>query len=200
LIHDFPAGLGRGPVARRELSSWTGRAGVLVQANAAGQARNTFTFYTGTGKASSVNVGPNAGFPAWLSATPRALMNTSIGYDYRFHLIDWGVGKEVWAIPDPGSARVPGSLPPVAVAGDYLLLGGLEYVKGGERQEPVRSLYSLDPKAEKVVAHWLPEPLYQPSGDGGRFLQLGRRLFLVADKEFAEVSVGDIVAKKKGWR
>jgi hypothetical protein len=136
-----------------------------------------------------LNVGPNAGF----------LVHTSIGYDYRFHLIDWRTGKQVWDVPDPSPARVPGSLPPVAVAGDHLLVGGLEYVQRGERREAVRSIYALEPTTGKVAAHWLPRPLYQPTGDGGRFLQLGRKLFLVTDEEFAEVRLSDITAKKNGW-
>jgi hypothetical protein len=177
-----------------------GGRGVLVQANAGGDARNTFCFYTRAGKVSSVKVGPNAGFMAWLPGTATALMHTSVGHDYRFHLIDWSTGKKLWDIPDPNPARVPGSLPPVGVVKDHLLLGGLEYVKWGDRGEPVRSLHALDPKTGRVVARWLPGPLYQPSSDGGRFLRVGKKLFLVADEEFAEVSVEDIAGRRNGWR
>lgn len=175
-------------------------AGVLVQANAGGFGRNTFTFYTKAGKASSLNVGPNAGFVAWLPGAAAALMHTSIGHDYRFHLIDWNTGKRVWDVADPNPARVPGALPPVAAAKGYLFVGGLEYVRWGGRQEAVRSLYALDPKTGRVVAHWLPEPLNQPARDDGRFLQLGGKLFLVTDEEFAEVEVDDIPARTHGWK
>jgi hypothetical protein len=175
-------------------------AGVLVQINAGGQAHNTFTFYTKAGKVSSVNVGPNAGFLAWLPGTTTAVMHTSVGHDYRFHLIDWKTGKRVWDIPDPNPARVPGALPPVTVVRDTLLLGGLELIKGKEHQESIRSIYALDPKTGKILAHWLPEPLNQPSADGGRFLQLGGKLFLVTDEEFGEIKVDDITAKIGGWK
>ena len=109
-------------------------AGVLVHANAGGDARNTFFFYTKDGKASSLDVGPNAGFLAWLPGATTALMHTSIGYDYRLHLTDWSSGKRLWEIPDPEAARVPGALPPVDVGGDYLLIGGPESVKSHRRR------------------------------------------------------------------
>jgi hypothetical protein len=171
-----------------------GGAGVLVQANAGGAARNEFTFYTKAGKRSSLNVGPNAVFMAWLPGTMTTLFSTSVGYDYRFQLIDWSTGMRLWDIADPNPARVPGTLPPVAVAGDFLLVGGLEGVPRG-----TRSLYALDAKKGGVVARWLLTP-GQAASDGGRFLALGKRLFLVTDEEFAEVDVEDIPAKRNGWK
>jgi hypothetical protein len=174
--------------------------GVLVQTNAGGDARNTFTFYTKGGRTSSLNVGPNPGLVAWLPGTPTALVHTSIGRDYRFHFIDWSTGKRLWDVADPNHARVPGAFPPVAVAKDLLLIGGLESVAWGDHQESVRSIHAVDPKTGQVVAHWLPSPLHQAARDGGRFLQLGLKLFLVTDEEFAEVDLGDIAARRNGWR
>ena len=174
-------------------------AGVLVHANAGGDARNTFTFYTKTGKGASLNVGPNAWPVAWVPGTATAVFSTSVGYDYRFHLIDWGSGTRGWDIPDPSPARVPGASPAVAVAGDYLLVGGLEDVDWGSRKLPVRGIHALDVKTGRAVAHWLPSPLQQ-AHDGGNFLKLGKRLFLAADEEFAEVSLDDIAAKTNGWK
>ena len=65
--------------------------------------------------------------------------------------------------------------------------------------DPVRCIHALDPKTGQVVARWLPTPPNQASHDGGRFLRLGKKLFLVTDEEFAEVNTADIVAKKNGW-
>jgi hypothetical protein len=175
-------------------------AGVLVQANAGGQARNTFTYYDRTGKLSSLNVGPNAGFLAWLPGTARALMHTSVGYDYRFHLIDWATGKRVWDVPDPNPARVPGSLPPVAVLKDCVLIGGLKYVPWDVHEVSVRGIDALDPKTGQVVARWSPEPLHQQGRDEGRFLNLDGKLFLVTDEEFGVINPDDITAKKNGWK
>jgi hypothetical protein len=88
----------------------------------------------------------------------------------------------------------------VAVTKGHLLIGGLEYVPWGDHQESVRSIYAVDSKTGQVVAHWLPSPFNQASRDGGRFLQLGPKLFLVTDDEFAEVAIDDIAAKKNGWQ
>ncbi|HVS36810.1 MAG TPA: hypothetical protein VMS17_14715 [Gemmataceae bacterium] len=174
--------------------------GVLVHVNASGDARNLFLFYTKDGKASSLVVGPNAGLLAWLPGTTTALMHTSIGYDYRFHLIDWSSGKRLWEIPDPEAARVPGELPSVDVGSDWLLIGGLESVKQQDQAAAVRSIHALDPKTGQVVAHWLPEPPNLASRAGGRFLRHGKILFLVTDEEFSEVNADDIAARKNGWR
>ncbi len=169
--------------------------GVLVQTNAGGEARNTFTFYGKDGKVSSLNVGFNAHFSTWLPGSTKAVFNTSIGYDYRFHLIDWATGKRLWEVPDPNPARVPGVIPSGDAGKDYLLIGGREYV----RREPVLSLYALHPKTGQVVARWLPDPI-RASAEDGLFLRLRDRLYFLTAKEFAEVNAVDIGAKRKGWR
>jgi hypothetical protein len=174
-------------------------AGVLVQPNTGGDDRNTFSYYTSHGKVSSVDVGPNAIFLTWLPGTATTLFCTSIGHDYHFHLIDWNKGKRLWDVVDPCPARVPGALPPVAVAKDYLLIGGLEYVAWGDGKEPVRSIYALNARTDHVVARWMPTPFNQPARDVARFLRLDRKLFVVTDEEFAEVVAEDIAAKKNGW-
>jgi hypothetical protein len=173
--------------------------GVLVQANTGGDSQNTFTYYTGNGRVSSLNVGPNAHFMAWLPGTATALFHTSIGHDYHFHLIDWNKGRRLCDVADPCPARVLGPAPTVAVVKDYLLIGGLEYVAWGDGKEPVRSIYALDARTDHLVARWMPKPLNQPARDPGRFLRLGNKLFLVTDEEFAELALADIAAKKNGW-
>jgi hypothetical protein len=177
-----------------------GGEGVLVQSNGGGDAPNTFTLYTRQGKGAKRTVGPNAHFVLWLPGTRTALFLTSIGHDYRFHLIDWDSGKRLWEIADPNPARVPGAFPATAAAGDYLLFGGLEDVTWGERKEAVRSIHAVDAKTGRVAARWLPSPLYQASADGGHFLRLEKKLFLVTDEEFAEVRLADVAARRNGWR
>ncbi len=170
-------------------------AGVLVQTNAGGEARNIFTFYGKTGKVSSLNVGPNALFVTWLPGSTKAVFNTSIGHECRFHLIDWATGKRLWEVPDPNPARVPGVVPSVDAGKDNLLIGGREYI----RREPILSLYAVDFKTERVIAHWLPEPI-RPLAEEGHFLRLGGRLFLLTPEELAEVNLEDIATKKRGWK
>jgi hypothetical protein len=174
--------------------------GVLVQTNAGGDAQNTFTFYRKSGKVSSLNVGPNARFLAWLPGTTQALFETSIGYAFRLHLIDWQNGKRLWEVADPNPARAAWGSAPVALDKEYVLLGGLEYVSWGEHQETIRSVYALNTKTGRSIAQWLPVPLYQRSSDAGRFMGLGRRLYLVTDTEFAELDLTAIAAKRNGWK
>lgn len=171
-------------------------AGVLVQANAGGEGRNTFTCYRKAGRLSSLNVGPNGRFVAWMPGTMTAVLQTSVGDEYRWHLTDWQAGTRLWDAADPSHDRVPGESPAVAVMKDYLLIGGREY---GKQKEPARSIYAVDLKTGQVVAHWLPSP-HQPSSDAGRFLKLGEKLFLVTDEEFADIDLAEIAAKKNGWK
>jgi len=175
-------------------------AGVIVQANAGGDSQNTFTFYNKSGKVSSFKPGPNARFVAWLPGTTQALFETSIGYTFRLHLIDWQNGKRLWESADPSPARVTWGSASITLDREYVLLGGLEYVSWGDHQEPIRSIYALDTKSGRVVAHWLPVPLYQRSSDAGRFLRLGKRLYVVTDTEFSEIDLTEIAAKKNGWQ
>jgi hypothetical protein len=175
-----------------------GGAGVLVRSNAGGAMANTYYFYTQEGKVSSLDVGPNADFMAWLPGQAIALFSTSIGVSYRFHLIDWTTGIRLWTIPDPNPRRVPGSAPSVAHAGDYLLLAGRQFIKLGDDFQPVRSIQAVHRKTIRV-SRWLPAPL-QPAPDDGRLLRLGKKVFLITDEEFAEIKVEEIAARKNGWR
>jgi hypothetical protein len=174
-------------------------AGVLVEDNSGGRVGRTFAFYTKMGKVSVRNVGPNAGLLIWLPGSTQSVMHTSIGSDYRFHLVDWAAGKQLWEIADPLPARVVGALPAVAVIPDRLLFGGRERMRIGNHDEPVRSLVALDVKTGQVDARWYPMPL-RPSPDDGRLLRLGNDLYLLADDEFALIDRGQISAKKGGWK
>ncbi len=175
-------------------------AGVLVQSNAGGDARDTFTFYKKSVRTSSIKPGPNSRFVAWLPGTTQALFETSIGFDFRLHLIDCQNGKQLWESADPSPARVTWGSASMTIDKEYLLLGGLEYVSWGDHQEPVRSIYALDTKTGRTVAHWQPVPLFQRSSDAGRFLRLGNRLYVVTDTEFSEIDLTEIAAKRNGWK
>jgi hypothetical protein len=89
--------------------------------------------------------------------------------------------------------------PQVATAGGLLLFAGLESRQLGGTREPVRTLQAVEFRTGQVVARWEPTPL-QRFTDGGRLVRLGERLFLVANDEFAEIHVRDLVAGKNGWR
>ena len=177
-----------------------GGSAVLVQPNTGGDARNTFTLYDATGRMASLGVGANAAFMTWLPGTTTAVMQTSIGYDYRWHLIDWQTGKRLWDVPNPNPAPVTWASVSVVPADDYLLIGGLEYLASGGDKDPVRSLYALDVKTGQTVARWLPSPPSGRASDAGRFLWLDGRLFLVTDEAFSEINLKDIAARRNGWR
>jgi hypothetical protein len=172
--------------------------GVLVQPN--GTDRDTFSYYTAKGKVASYKPGPNAHCVTWLPKSATAVMSSSVGHDYRFHLVDWTRGKQLWDIRDPCAARVPGWAPRVAVAKDYLLFAGREYVKWGERQDPVRCLYAVDSKTGKTVARWHPTP-HRSSSDRDEpwFFPDGPKLYVMTPDEFSEINLDDIAAKKRGW-
>jgi hypothetical protein len=179
--------------------------GVLVKSNTGGDDHNTFHYYsrpdqTKNARVVSLNVGPNAWFVTWIPGTTTAVFSTSIGHDYRFHLIDFSTGKRLWDVADPNPARVPGAAPAITVVDDYVLIGGQEYLPWGARKEPFPSIYALSPRTGATLAHWLPTPGLQPMRDGGRFCQLSKKLFLVTDEEFAEINVKDIAAKANGWK
>lgn len=174
--------------------------GVLVRMNTGGEDRNRFSFYQKSGRVSSLIVGPNVEFVTWLSKTTTALMQTSIGYEYRWHLIDWQTGKQLWEIGDLTSTRAPGFGTPVISVGRYLLFGGLEFSDEGPSRVASRRLYALDATTGRIVAHWFPSPPSQPATDPGRFRKLDNKLYLITDDAFAEINVNDIAAKTNGWK
>ena len=94
---------------------------------------------------------------------------------------------------------VPQSQHRLGHAGRAVGLGGVDIDR--HRDGIARGHHQVRGQAQgRVGARWLPEPLSQPTSDGGRFLRLGRGLFLVTDEEVVEVSVEDITDKKNGWK
>ncbi len=174
--------------------------GVLVRSNADENTLNTFTFYNKSGTVRSLDIRPNPGFIAWLPGSSKTLFQTSIGYDNRYQLIDWETGNTLWDIPEPARGHRLLTTAALAVEDGFLLLGGLEFMKLGDREGPVRSIYAVDLQNGEVVSHWLPSPLYHFSLDGGSFIRLGEKLFLVSNTEVAEIELEDIAAKSNGWQ
>jgi hypothetical protein len=176
-----------------------GGAGVLVQHDAEQGRSQAFDFYTGKGKVSSLKVG--AGFVvAWLPGTAWAVMSTSVGYKHEFHLIDWGTGRRLWTIADPLAGRVEGDpIYEVDATRERLLFAGREQLQVKDRKVPVRRLYAVAVKTGRVVAHWLPEPV-EEARDGGRFVRLGKELYLVGQDEFSLIDEADIAAHRRGWK
>jgi len=170
--------------------------GVLLAPN--GADRNTFIFYTEKGKSTSFKPGFNAHCVAWLPSSSTALLSSSVGHDYRFHLVDWTTGKELWDIADPIVARARNAAPSVAVVKDYLLFAGHEFMQLGETKEPVRCVYAVDVKTGKTLARWRPTPLQADRSDIW-FVDQGGQLYLMTRQSFSEIDIADIATKKRGW-
>jgi hypothetical protein len=177
-----------------------GAKGVLVTLNLPGNGYDTFVFYDRTGKVSSLRIGPNPTFRAWLPGTNKSVFVTSVGYKYRYQLIDWETGTILWDVPDPAAGLWERAVPRTAVLGDYILLCGLEFMKLGERDGPVKSIYALSLKNGEALRHWLPVPNCHFSTDWSEFSRLREKLFLICGAQFTEVKLEDIEANKNGWR
>ncbi len=173
--------------------------GVLVTLNLPGNGYDTFVFYNKSGKVSSLKVGPNPNFRAWIPGSCKSVFMTSVGDKYRCQLIDWKTGTVLWDVPDPADGLREPALPRTAVLGDYMLLCGLEHMKLGEREGPVKSMYALRLADGEAFRHWLPVPNCHFSTDWGVISRRGEKLFILWGAEFAEVKLEDIEAKKNGW-
>lgn len=176
-----------------------GGSGVLVK-SAPPDVKNTFTFYQESGKVSSLDLSPNPFFITWVPKSNKAFFHIGPMNKFRYRLIDWDTGKTLWDIPDPTPTRMSGSLPGAAVEGDHVLLVGFEFMKVGDFERLVYSIYALDVTTGEVVARWLPSPLSNSPQAQGSFLKLGERLFVVCKEHFAEITLADIAAKRNGWR
>src|SRR5205823_14656822 len=105
----------------------------------------------------------------------------------------------LWNIDDPMNSRSGSAAAQVVPGGGLLLFAGVQAMDLGGRSEPVRSLQAVEVRTSQLVARWQPTPL-QRFTDGGRFVRVGERLFLVTDDEFAEIRLQDIGERKHGWR
>ena len=158
-----------------------------------------FTFYDGIIISPGLVIGPNPHFMGWLPRTTKALFSTSVGHESRYQVIDWPAAKVLWDIPDPNPKRYHSS-PAIAWAGDYVLFSSLEFMKLGEREGPVRTIYAVDVNTGEVVAQWLPKPLCHFYLSAGGFRELGDKLYYIADEAFTQINPDDIAARVNGWR
>ncbi len=174
--------------------------GVLARLNTGGEDRNRFLFYQASGKKSSQIVEPNGELATWLPGSTVALMQTSVGYEYRWRLIDWATGRQVWEIGDVAMRRVANSGSPVVAAGHYLLFAALENSDDGKNTNPARRVYAVDTANGQVIARWLPSPINQPASDVGRFRKTAGKLYFVTDDVFSQIELRDISARTNGWQ
>jgi hypothetical protein len=174
--------------------------GVLAGLNTPDEDRKRFIFYQASGKKSSLIVAPNGEVAVWLPSSTTALMQTSIGYEYRWRLINWSTGRQVWEIGDVTTLRVPGSGAPVFAADNYLLFGTLEYLDNGQSKISARRIYAVNVANGQVVARWLPSPSNQPVTDVGRFRKVAGKLYLVTDEVFSQIDLRSVSVKTNGWQ
>jgi hypothetical protein len=168
-------------------------AAVLV---ARGDGSGMFSLYDGTTKRPITPHGHNVRFVAWVPGTTTALMQSSVGFDSSWELIDGRSAKSLWNIHHPNPARPEWTGTTVAVTRDYVLLAEEELVNA----RPARSIYALETKTGKLAAHWLPSGANYPMTEGQTFLTLGEHLYLVSDSECSEIRFEDIAAHKGGWK
>lgn len=87
----------------------------------------------------------------------------------------------------------------MAVNEKYVLVGGLEYVKWEDQQEPARRIDALDTRTGKLVASWHAGPRGSMSCEVGNFLWLGKSLYLVTESQFAQIDLNAIASRTEGW-
>jgi len=185
-----------------------GGAGALLRPNTGGDTQNTFMWFTKQGKLRSMDVSPNPWCAGWIPGSPKSLLSTSLGYDYRYQLIDWDIGKRVWDIPCPGGGQVLAiGLTPnliilaVALPHHSAAPPSANGTLPDSGKEWMRTFYAVAVQDGSVVAQWqaqFPHRLL----DAGRehFLQLGDKFFYVTRDDFTELNLEDISSKKHGWR
>ena len=156
----------------------------------------------------SPDLGPNSHEIGWIPGSHKSLYWSYIGFDDRYHLIDWDTGKQDWNIPCPGGGYwLAFGLTPQYVIFDVEELyqagawRGDERVLVGSRKEWIRVLYAVSVEEGRVYARWQAGmPARLDDVDQDHFLQLGDKLFFITASEFTEISLDDITAKRNGWQ
>lgn len=160
-----------------------GGRGVLLEVTDRKEPPVRFCYLETRGRSTILEVGANA-FP--VACTPvvgTVLFRTAIGGKVRFRLVNCATGQTLWEIPSPVQ-KYESIVSGAAVVEDKILLLG-------------KDLAAVNIRNGKVISLWQPDV---SRSNRGRMVRQGKRLFLVTDKAFAEISLADITAKKNGWR
>lgn len=148
--------------------------GVLVRLDGREEPPVRFRFLDAAGTRNAIPVGPNAHLVAWVPETATALFATSIGDAHRYKLIDCRTGDARWEIREPVRPH-SSTYPSVAVDGDHILFGGIEFA-------------AVDIKTGEITAHWHPD---RSRADAPRFVRWDDRLFVVGNDQFTEIRLHD---------
>ena len=152
------------------------------------------------------NLGPNPNCIGWIPATHQSLFSTSIGFEYRYRLIDWDKGKSLWDIPCPGDGKPQvlsvGFTPKLIIFAVAELYKpgpwrGAEWFLGNSGKEWIRTFHAVNVQDGSMAARWqahYPQRLVGEERD--HFLSLGDKLFFVTAGEVVELNPEDIVSKK----
>ena len=171
-----------------------GGAGAIVRPQPVGPDRGLRVFFDKSGKSTTLNnLGNQPDFFGWAPETCNALIR--IGNSY--NLIDCSNGKYLWTSKDP--ARGKRRTACHVLTKDYVLISGYEYMKWGEREDPVNTIYALDIKNGNLVASWLPNDtcFFRLPGE---ITKLAGKVYFIGQEEFSEINLSEIADKKNGWR
>jgi hypothetical protein len=184
--------------------------GALLHPNTGGSDENTFMWFTKEGKLHSIFINPNPYCVGWIPETHQSLYSTSIGFGYRYQLIDWDTGKSLWEIPCPGTGKPQvlsvGFTPKLiifAVAELYKpgSWQGAEWTLDNSGQEWIRTFYAVNVQDGRLAARWQAQTPQRLAGEErDHFLSLGDKLFFVTAGEVVELNPADIASKKNGWQ
>jgi hypothetical protein len=184
--------------------------GALLHPNTGGNDENTFMWFTQEGKVHSLAVNPNPACLGWVPKTCQSLFSTSMGFEYRYRLIDWSTGKSLWDIPCPGNVKAHvlslGFTPKLiifAVAEPYKPgpWGGAEWTLGNSGTEWIRAFYAVNVQDGSLAARWQAHYPQRLAGeDRDHFFALGNKLFYVTAGEVVELNPQDILSKKNDWQ
>jgi hypothetical protein len=164
---------------------------------------------TDCGQPGSPAIGPNPRCLGRIPTACKSLFSTSIGFDDRYHLIDWNTGKSLWDIPCPGSEKAQalavGFTPKLIVFAVAELYKpgpwrGEQWVLDNNGKEWIRAFYAVSVQDGSIVARWQAKYPQRLAGDErDQFIWLGGKFFYVTASEFVELNSDDTMAKKNGW-
>jgi hypothetical protein len=156
----------------------------------------------------SPDLGRNSRDMGWIPGSHKSLRSSSIGFDDRYHLVDWDTGKQLWDISCPGG----GYSLAIGLTPKYVLFAVEELYRAGawrgdervltnNRKEWIRAFYAVNVEDGHVHARWQTEiPSRLGDVDHDHFLQLGDKLYYITAGEFIKLNLEDIAAKQNGWK